>query len=1008
MKIHEKFKSCLMAVALSLISAANLYSQQDLIKITGKVIDSNGESLIGVNVRVKNGTAGTITNIDGGYTLQAPPASTLIFTYIGYANVEVKANSPAAKNVTMIESGQTLDEVVVVGYGSVRKKDLTGGLAVVGKEKLEMTSTANLMDRLVGQVAGLNITASNAAPGQDQTLLIRGENSLSAKNDPLIVLDGIPYSGSLVDLDPNIIDNLSVLKDASAVAIYGSRGSNGVILIQTKRGSLGKAHVTYKGQIGMAEPMQRIQVMGPNEFIRLKQDIGRLRFNYTGDELDPMAGNIISQTEKQGYASGVTHDWQDYVFQTGFTMDHQLSISGGTESTKYMAAISHLNQEGVVHNSNLTRTNISVNVDQTFNKWLTIGVGSQFIQKESGGITPNLEHAIKQSPYGKYKDDAGYYVSEPMEYSVFANPMRNVNALEDKPSRNFFLNAYANILLPVKGLSFRTNFGYNYRSNFTGTYYGRDTEDGKETPGKIGGKASISNEHYNDYTWENILRYEREIGAHRFDVTGLFSMQETYKTTSKQTGEGFVTDDTKYHMMGTAERNQTVSSGISETAMLSYMGRLNYVFKDKYMATLTGRSDGASVFGKNNKYAFFPSAALAWHIGEEKFIKEKAEWVDMLKIRASYGSNGNQAITSYRTLDRLYSSVKYIWGDGGAYANTAYLATDGIGNPNLKWETTYTANLGIDFQVLKGRLGGTIELYVANTHDLLMKRKVPIMNGYGDIFDNIGQTRNKGIEITLNSQNIRTADFTWSTDFNFSLNRDKIVELRGDGKDDTDNKWFIDKPLRVIYDYNVVGIWQQGDEYFSTDANGNKKEIQTGAKPGDAKLEDVNGDGYIDSDHDKKVIGSKSPDFTMSMGNRFTYKNFSMSFLLNGVFGMWRDDNVANIGSWTNGKGNYIHGIKYWTPETPDADVVSPGYVAVIPHGYYKKMSYVQIKNITLGYRMSKNLVKKVGLSGIDMNVSVNNLHTFSNMRQLLNYDNTWMASYPTARSYMFGLNLTF
>lgn len=1007
MKIHEKFKSCLMAVALSLISAANLYSQQDLIKITGKVIDSNGESLIGVNVRVKNGTAGTITNIDGGYTLQAPPASTLIFTYIGYANVEVKANSPAAKNVTMIESGQTLDEVVVVGYGSVRKKDLTGGLAVVGKEKLEMASTANLMDRLVGQVAGLNITASNAAPGQDQTLLIRGENSLSAKNDPLIVLDGIPYSGSLVDLDPNIIDNLSVLKDASAVAIYGSRGSNGVILIQTKRGSLGKAHVTYKGQVGMAEPMQRIQVMGPNEFIRLKQDIGRLRFNYTGDELDPMAGNIISQTEKQGYASGVTHDWQDYVFQTGFTMDHQLSISGGTESTKYMAAISHLNQEGVVHNSNLTRTNISVNVDQTFNKWLTIGVGSQFIQKESGGITPNLEHAIKQSPYGKYKDDAGYYVAAPMEYDLFGNPMRNVNALEDKPSRNFFLNAYAHILLPVKGLSFRTNFGYNYRSNFTGTYYGRDTEDGKETPGKIGGKASISNEHYNDYTWENILRYEREIGAHRFDVTGLFSMQETYKSTSKQTGEGFVTDDTKYHMMGTAERNQTVSSGISETAMLSYMGRLNYVFKDKYMATLTGRSDGASVFGKNNKYAFFPSAALAWHIGEEKFVKEKVEWVDMLKIRASYGSNGNQAITSYRTLDRLYSSVKYIWGDGGAYANTAYLATDGIGNPNLKWETTYTANLGIDFQVLKGRLGGTIELYVSNTHDLLMKRKVPIMNGYGDIFDNIGQTRNKGIEITLNSQNIRTADFTWSTDFNFSLNRDKIVELRGDGKDDTDNKWFIDKPLRVIYDYNVVGIWQQGDEFFSTDASGNKKEIQTGAKPGDAKLEDVDGNGYIDG-KDLKVIGSKSPDFTMSMGNRFTYKNFSMSFLLNGVFGMWRDDNVANIGGWTNGKGNYIHGINYWTPENPDADVVSPGYVAVIPHGYYKKMSYVQIKNITLGYRMSKNLVKKVGLSGIDMNVSVNNLHTFSNMRQLLNYDNSWMASYPTARSYMFGLNLTF
>lgn len=996
-----------MVAVLCLLSATNMYPQQGLVKMTGKIIDGSGEPLIGVNVRVKETQTGTITNTDGMFTLQASPKSTLVLSYIGYTDVVVKANPATVMNITMTEDNQTLEEVVVVGYGSVRKKDLTGGLAVVGKEKLEMGSTANLMDRLVGQVAGLNITTTNAAPGQDQTLLIRGENSLSAKNDPLIVLDGIPYSGSLVDLDPNIIDNLSVLKDASAVAIYGSRGSNGVILIQTKRGSLGKAHVTYKGQVGLSKPMQRIQVMGPNEFIRFKQDQGRLRFNYTGDELDPIAGNIISQTEKQGYASGVTHDWQDYVFQTGFTMDHQLSISGGTENTKYMAAISHLNQEGVVYNSNLTRTNISVNVDQTFNKWLTIGMGSQFIQKENGGITPNIEHAIKQSPYGKYKDDAGYYVSEPMEYSVFANPMRNVNALEDKPSRNFFLNAYAHILLPLKGLSFRTNFGYNYRSNFTGTYYGRDTEDGKETPGKIGGKASISNEHYNDYTWENILRYEREIGAHRFDVTGLFSVQETYKSTSKQTGEGFVTDDTEYHMMGTAERNQSVSSGVSQTAMLSYMGRLNYTFKNKYMATLTARSDGASVFGKNNKYAFFPSAALAWHIGEEKFIKENAEWVDMLKIRASYGSNGNQAITSYRTLDRLYSSVKYIWGDGGAYANTAYLATDGIGNPNLKWETTYTANLGIDFQLLKGRLGGTIELYVANTHDLLMKRKVPIMNGYGDIFDNIGQTQNKGLEITLNSQNIRTADFTWSTDFNFSLNRDEIVELRGDGKDDTDNKWFIGKPLRVIYDYNVVGIWQQDDEYFLTDEKGNKKDIQTGAKPGAAKLEDVDGNGYIDG-KDLKIIGSKSPDFTMSMGNRFTYKNFSMSFLLNGVFGMWRDDNVANVGGWTNGKGNYIHGINYWTPENPDTDVVSPGYVAVIPHGYYKKMSYVQIKNITLGYRMSKNLVKKVGLSGIDMNISVNNLHTFSNMRQLLNYDNTWMASYPTARSYMFGLNLTF
>lgn len=1007
MEIHRKLKSCFTGIAVFLLAALPLYAQQSPVTVTGKVTDKNGEALIGVTVRVKDRNTGTATDMDGVFALKASPGAKLVFTYVGFSSLEVKANPAGQMHVTLTEDVRSLDEVVVVGYGTARKKDLTGGLAVVGKEQLAMVSTNNLMDRLVGQVAGLNITTSNAAPGQDQTILIRGENSLSADNKPLIVLDGIPYSGSLVDLDPNIIENLSVLKDASAVAIYGARGSNGVILIQTKRGLVGKPQVTYKGQFGMAEPMQRIQAMGPNEYLRFQVDIGRLKEGYTGDQLDPVAGNIISLSERRNYIDGVTHDWQDYVFQTAFTMDHQVSVSGGTEHTKYMAAVSYLDQEGVVYNSNLTRTNITANIDQTFNKWLTVGVGTQFIQKENGGVTPNLEHAIKQSPYGKYKDEAGYYVTEPMEYSLITNPMLNVNADQDRTSRNFFFNAYAHILFPVEGLSFRSNYGYNYRSNFTGTYYGRDTYEGREQGGQVGGKASISNEHYTDYTWENVLRYEREIGRHRFDATGLFSIQETKKVSSSQSGEGFVADDASYYMMSTAERNQKISSGLSETALLSYMFRLNYAYNGKYMATLTGRSDGSSVFGANNKYAFFPSAALAWHIGEERFIKDRIGWIDMLKLRVSYGANGNQAITAYRTLDRLYSKVKYIWGDGGTAVNTAYLAGDGIGNPNLKWETTYSANVGLDFQLFKSRLNGTVEMYLSNTHDLLMTRTVPIMNGYSKIWDNVGQTRNKGVEITLNSQNIRNRDFTWSTDVNFSLNRDKIVELRGDKTDDINNNWFIGKPLRVYYDYKMTGIWQQGDTYFCTDADGNEREIQTGAAPGSAKLKDADENGYIDAE-DRMIIGSKKPDFTMSMGNRLSYKDFYFSFLLNGVFGVWREDNVANIGSWTFGITNYVRGANYWTPENPDADIVSPGYTNTFGHSYYKKVSYVEIKNITLGYRMNRNIAGKVGLSAIDVNLTVNNAHTFSNMRQVLNYDNSWMASYPTARSYMLGLNLTF
>ncbi|WP_113663914.1 SusC/RagA family TonB-linked outer membrane protein [Pedobacter nanyangensis] len=995
-ELHIKLKSWLMMVAILLMATNYGFSQQtDQIRIKGKVTDEKGEVLVGVSVIIKGTKNGTSTDADGNYALQAAPTATLVFSYIGFDPQEIKVNPTGIINVKM-SGDKTLDQIVVIGYGTAKKKDLTGGLAVVGKEQLSMVSTPNLMDRLVGQVAGFTITTANAAPGASQSLLIRGENSIQADNKPLIILDGIPYSGTLSDLDPNNIENLSILKDASAAAIYGSRASNGIILIQTKRGSLGKAQVAYRGQLGMAEPMQTIDVMGPNEYIRFQQDIGRLRQGFSGSLLDPIAGDIISVTERGNYAKGITHDWQDYVFRRALTTDHQLSISGGTETTKYMASLAALQQDGVVYNSRLSRLNMTTNIDQTFNKWLTIGIGMQYTRRSDGGITPNLEHAIKQSPYGSYKDASGNYVPEPMEYSLIVNPMRNVNAVQDIINHNFFLSGYADIKLPVKGLSLRSNFGYNYRNGFNGTYYGRDTFDGREQGTQVGGKASISNSQYTDYTWENLLKYEREFGDHRFEATGLFSMQQTKQVSSSQSGEGYLTDDSEYFMIGSAARNIIINSGLVENAMLSYMGRLNYSYKGRYLLTLTGRTDGSSVFGVNNKYAFFPVAALAWHIGDESFLKNKVSWLDMLKLRVSYGANGNQAIREYQTLDRLYSNVKYIWGDDGVAVNTAYLANDGIGNPSLKWETTYSANLGIDFQLFKNRLSGTIDMYSSRTKDLLMQRAVPIMNGYGRIWDNIGETQNRGIEVTLNTVNVDVRNFKWSSTAVLSLNRDKIVELRGDGKDDIGNNWYIGKPLRVFFDQNMIGVWQNGET-----------PNVAGAVPGSAKLEDLDGNGIIDA-RDRKVIGSKNPRYTASLANRLSYKNFYASALVTGVFGVWRDDHMANIGAWTFGITNYVHGANYWTPENPNATIVSPGYLNPVGHGYYKKVNYVQVRNITFGYRVPQSVAKKIGVSGIDVNASVNNLHTFSNIRQVLNYDNTWMASYPTARSYMFGLNVNF
>lgn len=979
-------------------------------KVKGTITDATGMPVIGAAVKEKGTSNGVVSDIDGNFALEVGANATLEISYIGYKTLEVKA-SQQPMNITMVEDTEMLDEVVVVGYGSQRKSDLTGGITSVKAEQLEMVTSNNLLDKLAGQVPGLSITTSNARPGEEQSLRIRGINSLTASNTPLIVLDGIPYNGSLGDIDPEIIESLSVLKDASSAAIYGSRGSNGVILIQTKKGKQGKAQVTYKGQVGLEQVQSRLNVMDGPEYLRMKQDYNNQFFGWTGSQLDP--SNILSPKEMANYEKGITTDWQDIVFRNALTNRHTVSISGGTEATQYTATVSNLKQEGVMKNTGIRRTNISLNIVQDLNSWLKIGVGTQFIDKDIDNNQPYLESALKQSPYGQYLDEEGRYVDYPMDETLFYNPMGNINATVDNKYRNLFLSGFAEIKLPVKGLSYRSNFGYNYRNSFNASYYGRNTFSGKS----VDGSASIKNTQYSDYTWENLINYSNQFGKHKLDLTGLFSMQQTSNQSAEQSADCFVNDDSEYHNMNAGEKNQKVTSGLTETSTLSYMFRVNYNYDNRYMLTLTGRADGYSAFGANNKYAFFPSAAVAWNISSEDFMESlRDSWLDMLKLRVSYGSNGNQAINAYQTLDRL-SMSKYIWGDGGTTANGTYLGFGSVGNPNLKWETTNSFNIGIDFSLFKDRLSGTIETYVANTKDLLMSRSVPVMNGFESIMDNIGQTRNKGVEISLNSVNIQNNDFTWTTNLNFFLNRDEIVELRGDGKDDITNKWFIGEPLRVFYDYNVVGIWQYDDPcYVKKEVDGkiiegfyNEKgeEIQKGAKPGSARLEDVNGDGKI-SAPDKKVIGSKTPSFLLSMGNQFQYKNFSFSFLLNGTFGQWKERHDLNLERW-GAIWNHLSGIQYWTAENPSNEMTSLVYSPYDKHSFYSKVNYVTVKNISIGYDLEKKWVKALGISALNVNLSVNNLCSFSNMDNTTNLDaDNMYYSYPTNRSYMFGLNVTF
>lgn len=978
-------------------------------KITGVVKDETGEPAIGASVKLEGSKVATVTDIDGRFEINAPIGSTLVVSYIGFESQNVKVESQSL-TVQLKNNAKDIGEVVVVGYGSQKKSDLTGGVVAITQEKLSLVTTNNLMDRLAGQIPGLNITTGNATPGTDQSIRVRGVNSLSASNDPLIVLDGIPYSGSLGDINPDLIESMSVLKDASAAAIYGSRGANGVILIQTKQGKLGKASVQYKGQVGYSEPERRLNMMKGEEYLSYLRDMFHQVNGLDYSELTPES--MLGADEYANYLAGRETDWQDVIFQKGFQTSHELNISGGTESTTYLASVAHSRNEGVMKNTGVNRTNVALNMTQSLGTWLKIGVNMQAAEKNILGPGASLESGLKLSPYASpYKEDGtiNYY---PMQRNtLYSNPLSNLNADYDRKFRNVFISSFADIKLPLDGLSFRTNFGYNYRTSFTGSYYGRNTLSGSTT----GGSASIYNRHYWDYTWENVLKYIKVFGDHKIDATALFSMQQTNDQSATESAESFMSDEYSYNNIAAGEKNISVSSALTETAMLSYMLRLNYSFKSRYLLTLTGRRDGCSAFGKNNKYAFFPSVAVAWNINQENFMQNTISWLDQLKLRLSYGSNGNQAISAYQTLDRLSSVKKYVFGDGATASNGVYLPTNGVGNPNLKWETTYTFNGGLDFAFLGSRLSGSLDVYVSNTHDLLMSRAVPYMNGYSSIMDNIGSTRNVGIEFVLNSVNVRSKNFEWRTSFNVAWNKDKITKLADGVTQDLTNKWFVGKPSRVYYDYNVIGTWQSNDPRWDAAQkkylNADGKEIQKGAVPGSAMLEDVDGSGTIDA-NDKKIIGSRLPSVTAALTNSFQYKDFYASFVLTGLFGQWRQTHYNNFDRWMR-EFNYISGQNYWTEDNPTNEMTSISYVPFNKHGFYKRMNYVRVKNVTVGYNLPKIFVNSIGLQAVRCDISVNNLCTLSNMKNALNLDSTQddekgPIGYPTARSYMFTLNVSF
>ncbi len=651
----------------------------------------------------------------------------------------------------------------------------------------------------------------------------------------------------------------------------------------------------------------------------------------------------------------------------------------------------------------MNRITLRSNIDHEINNWLKTGVNIQLVNKDLGGSDfsrntdfngklPDWADALRLSPYGQLKDAAGrytFYPEFPNTFYNFTNPFANDGSTFDNVTNRAIINLYGEIKFPfLKGLSYRLNSGIDYNNQEQGYYWPSYTLYGFP----FNGVAETDNSNGKHWTWENILKYEKEISGHHIDFTGLFSREGFSSRTSQQIGKGFVNDDNSYHYMASADSKQ-INSTLIETNLESYMARINYNFKSKYFITATGRKDGYSGFGKNNKYGFFPSVALAWIPTQESFLQnaESFKFLDYLKIRASLGKNGNMGISPYQTLD-AFKIVHYVFGNNPTTANGLLLQT--VGNPDLKWESTTTFNAGIDFSVLNNRISGSVDYYRSHSNDLLMTRQIPVMNGYTSIWYNIGQTENKGIELSLNTINIQRSRFKWITNLNFSRNRDKILKLRGDGKNDVGNKWFVGEPVRVYYDYNTIGIWQKGDDIANSS--------MPSAKPGFPKLQDVNKDGKITAD-DRVVLGSRLPSWVGGITNTLSYGNWSLSVYIYTVQGISKVDNI---------EGTYIN-VPYWRDDRPSNKFAARGIIEPISHGTYRDASFVRIKDASLAYNFATKTLDKLKISNLKLYLSAKNLYTFTNW---LGYDpeaatndiTYFDGPYPNARTIVMGINLTF
>ena len=998
------------------------YGQSKMVR--GTVSDETGLPMAGVNVLIKGTTTGDVTNADGKYELEANAQSMLSFSFIGYTTQTVLVGNQSEINVSLKLSEMELGDVVVVGYGTQRKEAVTGSVASVRGETMREVPSANISQALQGRVAGVDMEQTSTKPGSTMQIRIRGTRSLNASNDPLVVLDGIPFSGSIGDIDPNDIKSIDILKDASATAIYGSRGANGVIMITTNKGKKGqKAQFMYNGYYGVKSVFGEYPMMDGPEFVKLRKTAGL----YT---------NSLDESDD------VNINYQDLLYQKGMVTSHDVGVLGGTEKSNYKFGIGYYKDASVLPGQDYNRISMRGSLDQEIGEYFKIGFTTNNNFSINNGNNLGIYGTLNSSPIAKpYNEDGTFkrVIRMPME-DQWVYSKETIEALGDKwidqtKSYGSYNTLYGEVKIPgAEGLKYHINIGLNYRQSTGGTYTGEGVFSSTATTVST---ASLSNSLNTSWAIENLLTYDREFGKHRLNFTGLYSAEESFFNRSYITAKDIPNDAFQFYNLGRAVEQPIINPDnqyYNESGLISWMGRVMYSYDNRYMLTVSYRSDGSSRLAEGHKWVSYPAVSAGWNLHNESFMKSISV-INQLKLRVGYGVASNQSIDPYSTLGRL-GTRPYNFGT----TNTTGFYVTELPNPNLGWEYSETMNYAADFSILKNRLSGTIEYYQTKTNDLLFRVGLPSTSGVNNYMANVGKSENKGYEISLNGVILDNLNgWTWEAGINLYSNHNKLTSLASGQLRDEANWWFVDYPIDVIYDYEAVGLWNQSDPDYQF-----LQKYEPGGNEGMIKAKytgDYNTDGspVRKIDAPDRQIMSMEPDFMGGFNTRVAYKGFDLN-----VVGAFKSGGLLIATPYgSNGYLNILSGrrgnvkVDYWTPENTDAKFPKPGGLGGDQPKYLNSLSYfdasfLKIRALTLGYNFdNNNWMKNTGIERLRVYCTIQNPFVFFspynkesgmdpetnsyanenaavplsyNLRRLLTVGNNT----PATSNYLFGINLTF